>query len=163
MTPDFGRYAPLPAHKAEPGWDGVKTDRLAADPCPQAADAAAVNAWVNQQVTYVLDPANWRTPSQTLAKLTGDCKDYAVLKRAILLAKGFAEDELFLVVGQDLVMNELHAVMWTADGVMDDMKDDLLSPDDLQSVFTPEFAFREGQSFVYGVRPQPPAPPSNPA
>jgi predicted transglutaminase-like cysteine proteinase len=153
MNPDFGRYVPLQAHRAEPGWDTVKTDRLAEDPCPAAADAAAVNAWVNQQVNYLLDPAEWQTPSETLAKLTGDCKDYAVLKRAILLAKGFAEDELFLVVGQDMVMDEEHAVMWTADGVMDNMKDDLLSPDDLETVFTPQFAFCEEESFVYGVRP----------
>jgi predicted transglutaminase-like cysteine proteinase len=153
MTPDFARYVPIPAHKAEAGWDSVKTDRLDEDPCPEAVDAAAVNAWVNQQVDYLLDPASWQTPSETLGKLTGDCKDYAVLKRAILLAKGFAEDELFLVVGQDTVMNELHAVMWTSDGVMDNFKDDLLSPDDLEKVFTPEFAFREGESFIYGVRP----------
>ena len=161
MTPDFGRYVPLPAHKAEAGWDSVKGHRLAHDPCPNEADAAAVNAWVNQQVTYLLDPASWQTPAETLAKRTGDCKDYAVLKRAILLAKGLPEDELFLVIGQDMVMRELHAVMWTSGGVMDDMKDDLLSPDDLEEVFEPEFAFREGQSFVYGLRA--PLPPPAPA
>lgn len=158
MTPDFGSYVPFPSHTAEPGWEGVKADRLPEDPCPGCADAQAVNVWVNQQVRYLLDPASWQTPAETLARLTGDCKDYAVLKRAILLAKGFAEDELFLVVGQDMVMNEQHAVMWTADGVMDNFKDALLSPDDLLTVFLPEYAFREDQSYFYGLRPAPPEP-----
>jgi predicted transglutaminase-like cysteine proteinase len=151
MKPDFGRYVPIAAPKTEAGWDAVKAHRLGADPCPAAADAAAVNAWVNDQVDYLLDPNIWQAPSQTLACRTGDCKDYAVLKRAILLAKGFAEESLFLVVGMDMEANEQHAVMWTADGVMDNMKDDLLSPVDLEEVFEPVFALSEKQSFFYEV------------
>ena len=158
MTPVFGRYVPVAAPKTEAGWDQVKADRLAADPCPDAADPGSVNAWVNEQVNYQLDPNDWQTPAQTLAALSGDCKDYAVLKRAILLAKGFAEESMFLVVGMDMQANAQHAVMWTSAGVMDNFKDALLSPDDLEAVFEPVFALSEKQSFFYEMLQ--PAPPS---
>jgi predicted transglutaminase-like cysteine proteinase len=149
MKPDFGSYVPIAGPMTEAGWDRVKADRLDADPCPNAADAAAVNVWVNNEVNYQLDPNAWQTPAQTLATLSGDCKDYAVLKRAILLSKGVPEETLFLVVGIDMQSGGQHAVIWTSDGVMDNFKGALLSPDDLQAVFEPVFALSEKQSFFY--------------
>jgi hypothetical protein len=81
-----------------------------------------------------------------------------VLKRAILLHKGVPEDELFLVIGYDMVKRELHALIWSADGLMDDTADRLLAPADLDDMVTPEFAFREGQSYFYGLQAPAPAP-----
>jgi hypothetical protein len=151
----IGRFTPLPATHPYPGWDGVKDRRLVDDPCPGAISVGDVNAWVNAHVTYLLDPAHWQRPIETLLLRTGDCKDFAVLKRAILLAKGaYADAELMLVVGQDQVMRQLHAVLWTPAGIMDELTDPLLGPGQLLQVFTPELAFTGTGAFVYAETPR---------
>lgn len=155
VLPNLGRYVPLPVTHANRFWDAVKGLRLDSDPCPDLVAPAAVDAWVNARINYELDPSQWKPPAETLQSGVGDCKDYAVLKRAILLAKGWLEGELFLVTGKDLVKGVEHAVLWTGAGVMDILADPfggLSDPAELAEVFTPDFAYTEAQAFLYGVR-----------
>ncbi len=72
-----------------------------------------VNDWVNTYVTYKLDgPVDtWQTPSTTLRLATGDCEDYAILKYHILTRLGFSRNDLYIVVGKVLSMNQYHAVL----------------------------------------------------
>ncbi len=64
---------------------------------------ARMNLDVNIGVKYVEEAPGvdyWQPPAVTLAKGTGDCEDYAILKYAILLKSGMPEDQLRLVVGE---------------------------------------------------------------
>lgn len=151
----LGPWTPLAARKVYPLWDRVKTERLAQDPCPEVDGAQGVNAWVNALLRFVPDPERWQAPAETLKWGTGDCKDYVVLKRAILLAKGaWAETELVLVVGDNLVpMRERHAVLWTPAGILDNWSDAVLDPAELLSVFEPQLAFTQAASYVYVEAP----------
>jgi predicted transglutaminase-like cysteine proteinase len=50
----------------------------------------------------------WRAPLNSLASGRGDCKDYAVIKYAALIAAGIAPEDLKLVVAQDLAVHNEH-------------------------------------------------------
>ncbi len=68
---------------------------------PPQAQLQAVNQWVDVRVGYVLDTdSQWHTPFQTLETHTGDCKDYAFTKYALLLASGWPVDRLRLGYGR---------------------------------------------------------------
>lgn len=61
-----------------------------------------VNDFVNGKVRYKDDiPGEeiWQTANETLQLGTGDCEDYAILKKQILLNNGYAEDQLTILVG----------------------------------------------------------------
>jgi predicted transglutaminase-like cysteine proteinase len=116
----------------------------------------AVNSWVNQQITYVNDPNNvWQKPSETLEIGTGDCEDYAVLKRAILLERGFNDNELIVVVGNDIIQSVVHALLlvycdhkW----VVLDNRTDVVSDAATYSDFIPIQAYNTVQTWTFGHR-----------
>lgn len=61
-----------------------------------------INLWVNTQIKYVSDSAQYHTPeyfakpSETLKSRMGDCDDSAILKYALLRLNGFTIDEVAL-------------------------------------------------------------------
>lgn len=59
--------------------------------------AQRINAQVNASVTYKTDLAQFEVPEfwQEAGKF-GDCEDYALLKRALLLEQGWSSDKLNL-------------------------------------------------------------------
>ncbi len=102
-------------------WRGVRT-QLACGPLRDAAlspgaDMGAWNAHVNAAIRYQAEAPGvdvWQTPAVTLAQLTGDCEDFAILKYALLAASGVSEPCLRIVVGQikSIAGNQDHA--WLA-------------------------------------------------
>jgi predicted transglutaminase-like cysteine proteinase len=102
-------------------WRGVRT-QLACGPLRDAAlspgaDIGAWNAHVNAAIRYQAEAPGvdvWQTPAVTLAQLTGDCEDFAILKYALLAASGVSEPCLRIVVGQikSIAGNQDHA--WLA-------------------------------------------------
>jgi predicted transglutaminase-like cysteine proteinase len=119
----FAGYRLLAATPDDPvlaKWRGVRTQldcsQLHGDWRP-GADLGAWNAHVNATVHYLAEPPGvdiWQTPAFTVAQLTGDCEDYAILKYALLMASGVPEQRLRIVVGQikSIAGNEDHT--WLA-------------------------------------------------
>ena len=74
--------------------------------------AERINAQVNASVTYKTDleqyskPDNWCLPSDF-----GDCEDYALLKRKLLLEQGWQNDKLGLCVCYTQ-SGEGHCCLW---------------------------------------------------
>ena len=74
--------------------------------------AERINNTVNTSVTYKTDleqyskPDNWCLPSDF-----GDCEDYALLKRKLLLEQGWQNDKLGLCVCYTQ-SGEGHCVLW---------------------------------------------------
>ena len=95
------------------------------------------NKVINLRIKYLADPADdWQQPSTTLARGTGDCEDYAILKMAMLAAIGFPRNKMALVLGEIAAMpqNEAHAFLVVEiDGkrwVLDNKFDQLIEPQD---------------------------------
>lgn len=78
---------------------------------------AAINGWVNNQITYTDDIKlyrqndYWASSRETLRLRKGDCEDYAILKMDLLAAAGISRDRMSLVVARDLARNADHAVL----------------------------------------------------
>lgn len=76
-----------------------------------------INVAVNRNVTYVPDPTDqWQTPQETMKLRKGDCEDYVLLKRAMLLNKGWRSDQLVMLIAKDLLMRQDHALLLVLDG-----------------------------------------------
>jgi predicted transglutaminase-like cysteine proteinase len=102
---------------------------------------AAVNAYVNDHVKqtrdydlYLRDDI-WATPVNTLV-IGGDCEDIALTKRWGLTRLGFAETDVYLIVGVTLTTNPPsgHAVLGVrlSKGdvrVLDSLQNEIMTPD----------------------------------
>ena len=61
--------------------------------------AERINSKVNASVTYKTDLEQYGTPEHwVVANTFGDCEDYALLKRKLLLEQGWPNDRLGLIV-----------------------------------------------------------------
>lgn len=74
--------------------------------------AERINSKVNASVTYKTDLAQYGTPEHwCLPTAFGDCEDYALLKRKMLIDAGWPKDKLGLCVCYTAA-NEGHCVLW---------------------------------------------------
>ncbi len=80
------------------------------------AELEYVNTWVNSLVTYQLDRVVWRKkekwnyPTQIGHKVFGDCEDYMLLKRKMLIDRGFPQSALLITLVRTKD-NSSHAVL----------------------------------------------------
>lgn len=118
-----GGWTPLVAPDSLPlfaKWQAVKDDRLPA--AFKADNEAAAHASTADNIDYQPEPEgtdNWQTPTETLAKQTGDCEDFCLFYRALLLNGGFADSDLWLLILFDLVARQDHALLWTPSYYLD--------------------------------------------
>ncbi|KYG60987.1 hypothetical protein AZI86_18930 [Bdellovibrio bacteriovorus] len=77
-------------------WQGVQQMREA----PLAERISWVHKVTRQMIRPLEDPSNhWQTPSQTLARRSGDCEDYAVLRIELLRWLGVPSSHMAAFVG----------------------------------------------------------------
>ncbi|WP_422037050.1 transglutaminase-like cysteine peptidase [Roseibium sp.] len=68
---------------------------------PRISRPARVQAFLSRRIHYVSDRViddHWANPLATLLSRAGDCEDHALLKRAMLMAAGFSDAEVPLLV-----------------------------------------------------------------
>lgn len=76
-----------------------------------------VNTRINSIIRYQEDvaqhgmPDRWSAPLTTLASGHGDCEDYAFAKYVALREIGVSPADLQIVLAQDIVVNQAHAVL----------------------------------------------------
>jgi predicted transglutaminase-like cysteine proteinase len=81
------------------------------------ARIGVVNRAINLAVRPTSDLAQWgvadrwSAPLATLTSGRGDCEDYAIAKYVALIAAGFAEDDVRLVIVRDAAVGEDHAIV----------------------------------------------------
>ena len=109
-------------------------DAKAAPPQDIVFDAAArqtiarINSAVNAEITPATDREMWGSEERWDFPIggRGDCEDYVLLKRARLMAEGFARESLLITVVTDL-QGDGHAVLTVktdrGDYVLDNMND----------------------------------------
>ncbi len=80
-----------------------------------------VNSRVNHYVKYVFDPKNhWQSPQETIAKRTGECIDYAILKRQIVIQLGLADSkDTYIILIYDKKKDMEHAVLMVHHVILD--------------------------------------------
>lgn len=139
--PDAATYARVGAETSIPfGWvdfcqryrgECDDDDRLPRDIDLSAAawrKIGSVNAWVNKAIAPVADSDHWQAIDHwdypTDGK--GDCEDYALLKRRMLIEEGFPREALLLTVVKD-ANGDGHSVLTVrtnrGDFVLDNLSD----------------------------------------
>ena len=89
-----------------------------------------VNQWVNSNITPMSDVEHWGVIDQWdyPSDGKGDCEDYALLKRKLLIEQGLPRQALLMTVVKDQ-NNDGHAVLTVktnkGDFVLDNMRDDV--------------------------------------
>ena len=179
-TAELGtRAIPVKRTRFDDRWDHVRRTAPAglmqaqlrrANAAPGIGEAdllARVNQWVNREIAYVNDDRNyrqrdfWATAEQTIARGSGDCEDFAILKMQLLRAAGVDADRMKLVLLRDLAANSDHAflLVQTASGkvVLDNMTDRLYDGSQGNSV-RPVLSFSGSQRWVHAYRGTQPAP-----
>ena len=122
------------------------------------AQLAAVNRRINL-VEYRADSGTWgdmdywAAPGEFFAN-GGDCEDYAIAKYYSLRALGFAAEQMWIVVLQDLARRQPHAVLVVAhDGaelVLDNLNDQVLGWSALPA-YRPYYSVNEVAYWLHGA------------
>jgi predicted transglutaminase-like cysteine proteinase len=68
------------------------------------------------RVTSNASPEKWYSPLSALARGTGDCKQFALLKYAALSAVGYSADDLRILIVEDKTFYRPHAVVAVREG-----------------------------------------------
>jgi predicted transglutaminase-like cysteine proteinase len=121
--------------------------------------ASFIQATVNRTIAYREDIENWgeadhwATASETLARRSGDCEDFAIVKMQALLQLGFDARDLYLVVGEDkarmahaILLVRLDDRFW----VLDDRVGKLVDAVEVHG-FKPTITMGSGMAWLHGV------------
>ncbi|TLX17212.1 transglutaminase-like cysteine peptidase [Rhizobium sp. MHM7A] len=120
-----------------------------------------INSAVNQRIQYASDETlyaridYWASPNETVAKLAGDCEDFAILKMASLLRVGIPRERMAIVVVQDTKRNLVHAVLSVSTDkgtmILDSLHRDV-RPDKTILHYQPLFSVNGQGSWLHGKR-----------
>jgi predicted transglutaminase-like cysteine proteinase len=121
----------------------------------------AINRYVNSRVQFVEDARQyrhadvWAAANDTLNRGRGDCEDYAIAKLQMLIAAGFSDRDLYLVILKDLVRRSDHAVAVVRSGdkmlVLDNSTDRLLESEAVTD-YRPILTFAASGAWTHGYR-----------
>jgi predicted transglutaminase-like cysteine proteinase len=120
-----------------------------------------VSASVNTLVTYRTDEENhgrldqWSTPNETIARASGDCEDYAILKMAVLARLGVPVNAMEIVVVKDTSRRLFHAVLSVTlqdrTLILDNMTD-AVETDTAKRSYAPLFSLSGSANYVFGYK-----------
>jgi predicted transglutaminase-like cysteine proteinase len=128
---------------------------------PLLEKMAIVNATVNTMLRYRSDKSTygrldyWATPQEILARGTGDCEDFAILKMTSLIRAGVPARSLSLVVLRDNGRGVFHAVLAlsTSSGsyILDNTLENVPLDGDL-SDYQPLYSLSTDRAWIHGSR-----------
>jgi predicted transglutaminase-like cysteine proteinase len=126
-----------------------------------------VNAMVNDTIRYRSDRSlygkldYWASPREILARASGDCEDFAILKMTALIRAGLPANSLSLVVLRDNRRGAFHAVLAvvTSSGafILDNTRSKVVMDAELPN-YQPLYSFSQARAWIHGTRTR-----SNPA
>lgn len=139
----------------------AKVSLVNADAPSIRAKLDSVNADINTRIQYRRDidthgrMDQWSSPSQTLARGTGDCEDYALLKMAVLADRGVPLEDMTVVILFDTKRKFYHAVLSVdVNGnhyILDNMRNQVLADSQLPN-YMPLFSISNGRGFLHGTK-----------
>lgn len=155
--PDLCGFTAIPAGRTDSRWLDVKDLRLDVKVTAPGRFSKAHNL-VNRHLIYTSEAVDrWQSPTVAWAFEHGDCEEFALCKRAILLASGIPDEDLFFVLVNDLQRRAVHAVLIARQGdksYLLDVPGGLVTmyPVERAKEFHPYVAFSGGGSWLYGER-----------
>lgn len=167
--PDIFGMVAIPLDHTDPRWEAVRDLTVNTTPPDLPVPAPTVvgnihmiDAWVNGHVAYQADLIDaWAPPSATMTRRLGDCEDYALLKRQLLIQSGVAPDRLYLLLVWDKIARRDHALLAVDTEVAPNRPPQFLILDSFNALGLPEgqvsdylpmMAFCEGSAWAYGRR-----------
>lgn len=116
------------------------------------ADLEAVNTFVNETVQPMIDMEVYGTPEKwTYPDGRGDCEDYVLLKRKLLIERGWPESALLITVVRD-ENGEGHAILTvrTAEGdlVLDNKRSEITAWNRTPYTFVKRQSYRNQQVWM---------------
>jgi predicted transglutaminase-like cysteine proteinase len=111
-----------------------------------------VHAFARKKIIYRREPEArdiWQKPADTLATGHGDCEDICIVERCLLLNAGYRDSDIELMVVQDLVTRETHALLWVKEHYLDNRYAGVLHVSQFKD-YRPITGHRAGESFLYG-------------
>ncbi len=146
---EFCGWVPFSLGTLEPKWSAVMDHAV---PAIAASTPAEVHSWARANIGYSREAKDhWASPEDTVARGQGDCEDWAILERALLIAAGFPSDQLWMIVATDMIVREDHAFLIAGDVALDCRADDPI-PLDRLSDYKPIFGFCGGKQYLFGRR-----------
>jgi predicted transglutaminase-like cysteine proteinase len=149
----FGKYIGLAAQPLIQ----LKFINAMGDPVDTALpnSLSAINAHVNRSIRYRKDIADeWHSPQDTLRTKAGDCEDIVLLKRAMLLAKGWPAENLIMLIARDVLLRQDHAVLLVLDGqkiwMLDNLHDNVVDALQPNGYLNPIVALSSESAWVFG-------------
>lgn len=138
----------LPVTAIDSRWEAVRQEVV--NPPLAIESPADVDAWVNSHIAYREDSDDeWAAPSLTLKRGFGDCEDFAILKRAILRAKGVPNREILFLIVRDTITRRDHAVLIYKGRVLDSVNS-LSLPESEERDYTPMTGWTGPQRWIFG-------------
>ncbi|WP_156417061.1 transglutaminase-like cysteine peptidase [Sphingopyxis sp. H050] len=120
---------------------------------------ARINLFVNHRIAYRSDDRidgtndSWSSASETLARGSGDCEDFAILKLQLLRSVGVQGERMKLMLLRDLALNADHALLLVRSGTawvaLDNMTDRVYDASP-PSTARPILSFSEGRRWIHG-------------
>lgn len=133
-------------------WERVKDARLPL--AMKASSSVEAMAIAKQMVKYCREPTstdNWLLPNETLKLGAGDCEDWCLFVRALLINGGINPSTLWLLIVHDLATKQDHALLWTAIRYCDGRAPGPLTHDKFMD-YRPIAAFNDREAVVFGRR-----------
>lgn len=135
-------------------WAAVKNEVLRRP--PGVSNIQDVHNYARSHVTYKREPVaadDWQKPTDTLKRGAGDCEDFAVLERALLLSVGYKEADLYVVVLNEAMAGfsgtQDHAVVFCGDHYLDCRTGNVLHKSQFKDA-RPIFAFKQNLAYLFG-------------
>lgn len=145
---EFGGWVSLECPTVDPRWLAVKDCRV--PPVEDVTDAASALTYCRTHLRYRADVVDeWSKPGDTLARGYGDCEDWSIAARALLLAAGFPDEKLWLIVARDLIVRIDHAFLIAGDDVLDNRSHKLI-PLVRLSDYRPVYGFSGDRQYLFG-------------
>jgi predicted transglutaminase-like cysteine proteinase len=91
----------------------------------------------------------WASPADTLARGFGDCEDICIFERALLINAGFNANNIELMIVEDLVTRQTHALLWVSEYFLDNRAEKSQYVDRFKD-FRPITGHRARGSYLYG-------------
>jgi predicted transglutaminase-like cysteine proteinase len=120
-----------------------------------------VNNVVNQNISYRSDMEahgvvdKWSSPAETIASKSGDCEDYAILKRSLLVNLGIKEEDMDIVVVNDERRQAFHSVLAVRNGgevyILDNMMSEVFRHTEVEN-YTPLFSISSSGASIHGKK-----------
>ena len=134
-----------------PKWLAVKDLRLPKS-TSEARSMAGVHSFAMKKIRYTAEPPdrdNWQKPADTLAMGTGDCEDYGIVERCLLINAGYRDEDIELMIVRDLLWQRHHALLWVKEHFLDIRTPLVLHVSQFKD-YRPISGHRASGSYLYG-------------